>query len=92
VQRSNLVFTAIDKVLQYARVAGHLPVIVSENVAGRRYRRFRRINKKKVSRLTTDCTLVVLFRNAGLADLSRHSPGLLAVLRVAYLLRLRFRL
>jgi hypothetical protein len=38
-QHSNLFFTAIDKVSQYAAKAGHLPVIVSENVAGRRVRR-----------------------------------------------------
>jgi methyl coenzyme M reductase alpha subunit len=40
VQESKLIFTAIDKVKENAKDAGHLPVIVSENVAGRRYRRW----------------------------------------------------
>jgi hypothetical protein len=39
VQEPNLIFTAIDN-YRYAKVAGRLPVIVSENVADRRYRRW----------------------------------------------------
>jgi hypothetical protein len=35
-----LFFTALEKVKEYARKAGHLPTIVSENVEGIRYRRF----------------------------------------------------
>jgi hypothetical protein len=56
VQASNLIFTAIDKIKQYAKVAGRLPVIVSENVAGRRYRRW-------------DVAAAILYCHADLLDL-----------------------
>jgi site-specific DNA-cytosine methylase len=38
-EESNLFFVAIDKVEAYARITGHWPHIISENVAGRRLRR-----------------------------------------------------
>lgn len=37
-QDSNLFFTAVEKVKQYAASTGHLPMLVSENVQGRRFR------------------------------------------------------
>jgi hypothetical protein len=38
-QQSNLFFTAVAEVKTYVAMAGHLPVVVSENVQGRRWRR-----------------------------------------------------
>jgi hypothetical protein len=38
VQESNLFFTAVGKVKEYATTTGHLPTIISENVQGRRHR------------------------------------------------------
>jgi site-specific DNA-cytosine methylase len=39
-QESNLFFTALEKVQEYARISGHLPTLISENVQGRRFRRW----------------------------------------------------
>jgi site-specific DNA-cytosine methylase len=39
-QESNLFFKALEKVQEYARITGHLPTLISENVQGRRFRRW----------------------------------------------------
>jgi hypothetical protein len=52
-QESNLFFTALAKVKQYAEKAGHLPVIVSENVQGIRFRRW---DVQQVSCEAAKCT------------------------------------
>jgi hypothetical protein len=67
VQASNLIFTAIDKIKQYAKVAGRLPVIVSENVAGMRYRRW---DETQVSTsIATAVAAAILYCHADLLDL-----------------------
>jgi hypothetical protein len=53
-QESTLFFTALNKVREYAAWAGHLPTIVSENVQGRRFRRW------DEEQVCCDCTELTL--------------------------------
>jgi hypothetical protein len=53
-QESTLFFTALNKVREYAAWAGHLPTIVSENVQGRRFRRW------DEEQVCCDCTVLTL--------------------------------
>jgi site-specific DNA-cytosine methylase len=50
-EESNLFFVAVNKVLEYSKVTGHLPTIVSENVKGRRFRH-RDVDKVRMSHNT----------------------------------------
>jgi site-specific DNA-cytosine methylase len=59
-EESNLFFVAVSKVLEYSKVTGQLPTIISENVKGRRFRH-RDVDKVRMSHHTAPNVLHLRF-------------------------------
>jgi hypothetical protein len=60
-QESNLFFKALEKVKEYAQKSGHLPTIISENVQGRRFRRWDEVQVRCSRGLQEACVYKLIF-------------------------------